>query len=78
MACNNFTRLLKPQIFTAKILSMVSYGDKIQCNGVHYFVSVITDIPLAHNINYINVQQNVKKNIYIYTYIHYSLFILIH
>ena len=70
MAWNNNSRLLKPQISTAKILSMVNYGDSSQSNGVHYSVALITIAPYAHNISYIHVQPNVKKKyIHIYIYI---------
>ena len=68
MAWNNNSRLLKPQISTAKILSMVNYGDSSQSNGVHYSVALITIAPYAYNISYIHVQPNVKK-IYIHIYI---------
>ena len=69
MAWNNNSRLLKPQISTAKILSMVNYGDSSQSNGVHYSVALITIAPYAYNISYIHVQPNVKKKIYTYIYI---------
>ena len=70
MAWNNNSRLLKPQISTAKILSMVNYGDSSQSNGVHYSVALITIAPYAYNISYIHVQPNVKKKKYIHIYIY--------
>ena len=71
MAWNNNSRLLKPQISTAKILSMVNYGDSSQSNGVHYSVALITIAPYAYNISYIHVHQKViKKYIHIYIYLH--------